>query len=232
MQQRVINLEKFVGKVSPLGFTPLLSGASNQILKYDFKGVGPRVFDKSGNGNGGLLKPNWPKNAPRREPVLGIPLGGKLVFDGEDDYVKVSDDPSLDVNEITIDMKLKPREWEGDAQFFDRWAPDKAYLFRYDSGTDSIEFWLRNEADDREVHISSDGELPPTGEVTTLRASYDGETMKMLFGNRTVASMSYTEGIASSTEPLWIGGKPVNGRFPYNFNGEILSVSVRNVGVY
>lgn len=51
------NLEQVAGKLHPLGFTPLTSAAAGQVLKYDFKGIGPRVIDKSGHGNGGWLKP-------------------------------------------------------------------------------------------------------------------------------------------------------------------------------
>jgi len=83
------NLEKLAGRISPVGFTPLLSLASGQILKYDFKEIGPRVIDKSGSGNYGVLNPNWPKDAPRRTIVSAIPLTVAVKMDGENDFIRI-----------------------------------------------------------------------------------------------------------------------------------------------
>jgi len=86
------------------GFTPLKARQEGQVLKYDFRDIGPRVLDKSGNINGGMLMPFWPVNSPRRS----IPPG-TLKFDGENDYVKVRDDPTLDgTGNLTVATKFRP----------------------------------------------------------------------------------------------------------------------------
>ena len=97
------NLEQVAGKLHPLGFTPLTSAAAGQVLKYDFKGIGPRVMDKSGHGNGGWLKP--PADPPRRRILSPFPLEVMLVFDGEGDYVK---GPVLDIrNQVGVRARVK-----------------------------------------------------------------------------------------------------------------------------
>jgi len=85
-----------LGLPSLTGFTPLKASQEGQVLKYDFKGVGPRVVDKSGNFNGGMLKPLWPVNSPRRKPVAQFPLKAIMNFDGEDDYIDIGQPDSLD----------------------------------------------------------------------------------------------------------------------------------------
>jgi len=104
-----VDLERIIGRISPLGFTPLSSRTAGQVLKYDFKGIGPRVVDKSGNFNGGTLKPRWPIDSPRRMPQAEIPPNAVLRFDGENDIIVAPDSTSLDLDrEVTIDARVKP----------------------------------------------------------------------------------------------------------------------------
>jgi len=95
METNILGLPSFTG------FTPLKARQEGQVLKYDFKGAGPRVLDKSGNLNGGMLMPLWPVNSPRRS----IPPR-TLTFDGEDDYVSIPSRAGDELNpdEITIDL--------------------------------------------------------------------------------------------------------------------------------
>jgi len=57
------SLERVAGKISPLGFTPLLSSASGGILRYDFRGLGEKVIDK----------PSTATTAPYSPIILGTP---------------------------------------------------------------------------------------------------------------------------------------------------------------
>jgi len=96
-----------LGLPSLTGFTPLKARQEGQVLKYDFKGIGPRVLDKSGNFNGGTLKPRWPVNSPRRS----IPPK-TLAFDGEDDWLRVPESQSLNAinHRISIRVRFQPRK--------------------------------------------------------------------------------------------------------------------------
>jgi len=83
-----------LGLPSLTGYTPLKAYREGQVLKYNFKGVGPMVVDKSGHGNLGRLKPT--KDPPRRKVVSWFPLKVIMSLDGEDDYVEVSNAPQPD----------------------------------------------------------------------------------------------------------------------------------------
>jgi len=76
-----------LGLPSLTGFTPLKATREGQILKYDFRGAGPIVLDKSGHGNNGRAKPI--SDLPRREIYSLVPLKVVMNFDGENDYVSI-----------------------------------------------------------------------------------------------------------------------------------------------
>jgi len=84
-----------LGLPSLTGYTPLKSSLEGKVLKYDFRGIGPTVVDKSGHGNTGMLMPR--KDPPRRKIVSWFPLRVVMDFDGENDYIKVPHDSSLDM---------------------------------------------------------------------------------------------------------------------------------------
>jgi len=99
-----------LGLPSITGFTPLKSGMEGEVAKYDFKGIGPIVLDKSGHGNGLRLKPLWPMNSPRRKTVSLFPLKRTLVFDGEDDYADSGISDSLNINSGEIEVLFRAKE--------------------------------------------------------------------------------------------------------------------------
>jgi len=101
-----------LGLPSLTGYTPLKSAREGQILKYDFKGIGPKVIDKSGHGNMGTLKPNWPKNAPKRELVSLFPLDFAVRLDGKDDYIETPGDNLNPEGSFSIFARVTPGSQE------------------------------------------------------------------------------------------------------------------------
>jgi len=105
METNILGLPSFTG------FTPLKAAQEGQVLKYDFRGIGPRVIDKSGNGNAGKLKPR--DDPPKRKVQSFFPLKVVMDFDGED-YIEVPDSDSLtraySGSEMTVYVKLDPTE--------------------------------------------------------------------------------------------------------------------------
>jgi len=98
-----------LGLPSLTGYTPLKAYREGQVLKYDFKGIGPKVMDKSGHGNLGRLKPR--EDPPRRKVVSWFPLKVALKLDGENDLVNVPDSKSLRMeNGFRIDIEIKSRQ--------------------------------------------------------------------------------------------------------------------------
>jgi len=142
MERNVLGLPSFTG------FTPLKARARGQVLKYDFKGLGPRVIDKSINGNGGMLEPRWPTNSPKRKTVSTFPLEMVLVFDGEDDYVRIPNKPSLNFGKeedisVRINIRTPPRE-TGSAIFFKANSQDeKGWWVNLDGGG-RVEFGIHD----------------------------------------------------------------------------------------
>jgi len=93
-----------LGLPSLTGYTPLKAISEGQVLKYDFKGIGPIVIDKSGNGNRGKLMPRG--DPPRRRIVSWLPLEMAIALDGEDDYVETPHDPSITFTEEDFDLEI------------------------------------------------------------------------------------------------------------------------------
>jgi len=103
-----------LGLPSLTGYTPLKAAREGQVLKYDFKEIGPIVMDKSGNGNLGKLKPI--KDPPRRKIVSWFPLKVVMNFDGEDDYVIASPLNNItNLNEVTIIAGINFQSCQHDA---------------------------------------------------------------------------------------------------------------------
>jgi len=101
-------VNKIVGvleNVRPLGYTPLSSRAEGEVLKYDFKGVGPKAWDKSGHGNRGTLKPR--DDPPRRKILFRIPPDVALALDGENDYVTIPLSPEDVGVPYTVSVRVK-----------------------------------------------------------------------------------------------------------------------------
>jgi len=164
---------RIVGKISPLGFTPLLSATSGQVLKYDFRDVGPRVIDKSGHGNGGILKPKWPKNAPRRKIVRAVPPDVRLAFDGEDDYLHIPFSRSLTMGKVwSVELTGKVEDFPSDVGRIPILRQGSGWLLALDSWTRSgrLDFITRY---DGEMNRTRGGEM--LGEATRITIVYNQE---------------------------------------------------------
>jgi len=189
----VASLEQVADRLHPLGFTPLTSAAAGQVLKYDFKGIGPRVIDKSGHGNGGWLKP--PANPPRRRILSPFPLEMMLVFDGEGDYVK---GPVLDIrNQIGIRARVRTTQIEDWGWFV---AQPGAFTLAMDNdgrasaGIHQNGSW--NYLESPTTRLMNDGEWH------VEEMSYDGEELKVAVDGEVRNAMSLTGRIDDSEKAL------------------------------
>lgn len=94
-------------KVRPLGYTPLISRMRSEVLKYNFRGIGRLVVDKSGHGNNGKLTPK--EDPPRRKIISWFPFQVAMIFNGKDDRIVVPDSSTLDITEeLTIETTVNP----------------------------------------------------------------------------------------------------------------------------
>jgi len=110
-----------LGLPSLTGYTPLKAAQEDQVLKYDFRGIGPIVVDKSGHENLGRSKPR--RNPPRRKILSLFPLKMAMAFDGSN-YIEVSDDPTLNISDyltVSLRVRLKELPFSGWNCIFDRY---------------------------------------------------------------------------------------------------------------
>jgi len=170
--------KNILGLPSLTGFTPLKALASEQTLKYDFRGFGPRVLDKSGSFHGGTLKPLWPVNSPRRSRVNKKTV---LTFDGKAHYLDMADIPELRET-FTIIAKTKHESVnDGD---LDRVVCLKAnnWMQLEDSGRGRMAFTIVDENEERHTVT---GPIS-NGEWNTWKAvvePYEGGTAMRLYKN-------------------------------------------------
>jgi len=207
-------------KARPLGFTPLLSNVRNEVLKYNFREVGRRVLDKSGHGNTGEMKPK--DDPPKRKIVSLFPLEVAMVFDGENDFVRISDDPSLDItSQIAVTVEMKPTEdtkgeWTGVVD--KKWK--ETYSMRYVNK--GARFIVVTEEGREQV-----GTKPlALGEWHRVRGEYDGEEIRMLHNGEVQQALPLNGRIRTNDKDLYVGARNVDGRARYHFKGELKYVSI------
>jgi len=212
-----------LGLPSLTGYTPLKAAQEGQVLKYDFRGVGPIVVDKSGNGNRGTLEPSWPTNSPKRRIASGFPLGVGMVFDGEDDYIE---GPILNLDDkLSFVALIKPSpNFSGEFTPIGKWGwAGRGYVFRvsYDKPDNPLELWFRGSEHGRTVGMK-------TGTLQGIGATYSsdrGEIRYFRNGER-VAVIPETRKIKPTDVTLKIGER---GRVK---DGSYSKGSIRRVEIY
>jgi len=220
-----------LGLPSLTGYTPLKAFLEGQVLKYDFRGVGPIVVDKSGNGNLGRLKPL--KDPPRRKIASWLPLEVALKFDGENDFVMAPDDPSLKLPEglgIIMDIKSRQNEFldRGYSWTFLIWkgAFGTGNYYITDEGNGGTKFRIDDSAGNRHV-VRAPGAIE-YGERIRLSYTYRPETgvMKIEKNGEAVSSKNIGD-----VTPLYTGDQPVivGGRGKQNYLGDMSYLSIKRL---
>jgi len=202
-----------LGLPSLTGFTPLKAMTEGQVLEYDFKEIGPRAIDKSGHFNGGILKPFWPVNAPRRS----IPPN-KIRFDGKDDYIEAPDSTSLDVKRLTLFAEVKPAVDYAGEQDHGFISKEEAYDIRWSNGELLVS--IRDERENYH-HARSTLELNQ-GEWYRIVGTYDGSTQRLFLNGEEIDSIPWTGSIIINDNPLYVGRR----------GGQFMHGSLKQAGVY
>ena len=186
------------------------------VAAYGFnEGTGTTVTDSSGNGNNGTItNATWTTSGK---------YGDALVFNGTNARVNINDSASL---HLTTEMTLEA--WVNPSTVNSNWR-DVIY-----KGDDN--YWLEA--------TSTSGSKPAAGatlgssDVYTLGTAalktntwafltetYNGSTLALYVNGTQVSSLAHTGNIATSTNPLQIGGDSIYGQY---FKGTIDEVRVYN----
>jgi len=215
-----------LGLPSLTGYTPLKAAQEGQVLKYDFKGIGPIVMDKSGNGNRGWLKPR--EDPPRRKIVSWFPLEVAMAFDGKNDYIDVGQPSSLDFtgeNVFTLEAEVK---WDGSNIGSNK---DIIHLGDY-------EVILSNNAREKWTIYFHDGvtghrdQLDASDDVDSrvrLRGVYDGKELTLYRNGEPSGTPESTSKTVQDRPGMNCIGTHVGEDRP--FSGKIYKVSVYNQAV-
>jgi chitodextrinase len=191
--------------------------ASGLVAAYSFnEGTGTVVTDASGNGNNGTISgATWTTSGK---------YGNALVFNGTSALVTVNNSTTLQLsNAMTLEAWVNPLTVNSAWRDVVYRSSDNYYL----EGT------------------TASGSVPGTGGTfgtsdvvlygstalpvntwTHLAATYDGTMMRLYVNGTQVASQPQTGVIATSTNPLQIGGDSLYGQF---FQGTIDEVRIYNV---
>jgi len=189
------------------------------VAAYAFnEGTGTTVYDSSGNGNNGTITgATW---------TTAGKYGDALVFNGTNALVTVNDSTSL---HLTTGMTLEA--WVNPSTVTSAWS-DVIY-----KGNDN--YWLEATSTSGGVPAagatlgSADVDTPGTAALTTntwafLTETYDGSTLRLYVDGTQVSSLAQTGPIATSTNPLQIGGDSIFGQY---FAGMIDEIRVYNVAL-
>jgi len=211
-------------RLRPLGFTPLASRARGEVLKYNFRGVGPVVLDKSGHGNLGRLKPI--KDPPRRRIRSLLPPEVVINFDGKNDYIKVPNSSSLNPEHVTVELQLKPAtDWDGDEISRVIYKRNQ-YVIEEHSRKGPWHFAVRM-SDGHWVDVRATGHPLSKGDSHHIRGTFDGEQARLYLNGSEINSTPYAGTLNVTNNALGLGADPTT--LKYYFNGSMNKVRIAEV---
>src|SRR5258705_89543 len=183
---------------------------------YSFnEGTGTTVADLSGGGHTGTVSgTTWAATGK---------YGGALSFDGTSALVTIPDAASL---HLTTAMSLKawinpaaPNSWWADVIYK---GSDNYYLMATSSNASSPAAGGTFAGSGTDVFGTA---VVPVNTWTYLAATYDSATLRLYVNGVQVSSVARTGSLATSTNPLQIGGDSIFGQY---FRGLIDEVRVYN----
>ncbi len=198
---------------------PARGQTAGLVAAYGFNEVsGTTAIDASGNGNNGTIS-----GATR---TASGKYGGALIFNGTNAVVTISNSASLDLTTgMTIEAWLNPSVVNTAWRDVIYKGKDNYYLegTSMSAGVPGIggTFGTSDQVLYGAVAL-------PTNTWTHLAATYDGTTTRLYVNGAQVASQAQTGAIATSTNPLQIGGDSFYGQF---FQGTIDEVRIYNVAL-
>ena len=175
------------------------------VAAYGFnEGAGSTVTGASGNGNHGTISgAQWPDSGQ---------YGKALVFDGVNDWVTVSDSPSLDLTTgMTLEAWVYPTTLSGGSTtgwrtvILKQQSTQLAYALYANSNTNRPNGYVYTSSDQG---IFGNTQLP-LNTWRHLAITYDGAALRLYVSGTLVGNRSLPGSIKTSGQPLRIGGNSV-----------------------
>ena len=200
---------------SKLGF----AAPSGLVAAYAFdEGSGTTVTDSSGNGNNGTLtNATWSTSGK---------YGGALQFNGTSALVTVPDAASLHLSSgMTLEAWVNPSTVNANWRDVIYKGNDNFYLSATSTNASKPDAGM--------IAGGTYADTFGTSKLSTstwafLTETYDGSTLRLYVNGTQVSSTAHTGSIATSTNPLQIGGDSIYGQY---FAGLIDNVRVYNVAL-
>ena len=172
--------------------------------------------DSSGYGNNGTIY----------GAIFVDGISGKaLKFDGKNDYVKIPDAPSINIDDIiTIEAWVQFNEGYVIQSIISKSSISQANSFvfpRFDK-KNQFTFWLHNGDTWQTLNV---GSVIPYMEWNHVVGTYDGSEMKIYVDGTLTGAQSASGGITTNTNPLSIGYQPGTREY---FSGIIDEVRIYN----
>ena len=196
-----------------------MAATSGLVAAYGFdEGSGTTVTDASGNGNNGTItNATWAATGK---------YGKALQFNGTSALVTIPDAASL---HLSTGMTLEA--WVNPSTVTSTWRDviykgnDNYYLEATSTNASSPDAGMIAGGSYADAFGTA---ALPANTWSYLTETYDGSTLRLYVNGTQVASTAHTGTIATSTNPLQIGGDSIYGQF---FAGLIDDVRVYNVAL-
>lgn len=186
------------------------------VAAYSFnEGTGTVLGDTSGNGNTGTITgATWSETGK---------YGNALSFNGTSNIVTINDSASLDLTTgMTIEAWVKPSALSG-------W---RSVVMKEKTGNLVYGVYANTDTNkpSGEIYITGNKDVRASAALSTtswkhIAVTYDATTLKLYIDGAQVGSTNVTASIATSNNPLRIGGNTIWGEY---FKGLIDEVRIYN----
>ena len=210
------------GNLSPYSntaSTTTLAASSSLVAAYAFdEGSGLTVTDASGNGNNGTItNATWSTSGK---------YSGALQFNGTNALVTIPNAASLQLSAgMTLEAWVDPTTVDSNWRDVVYKGNDNYYLSATSTNASLPDAGMIAGGTYADAFGTS---TLPTNTWSFLTETYDGSTLRFYVNGTQVASTAHTGAIATSTNPLQIGGDSIYGQY---FAGLIDNVRVYNTAL-
>ena len=190
------------GNTTTSAAIPVTVDNTGLVAAYGFEEPsGITATDSSGQANNGTI------NGPTR--TTDGRFGSALAFDGSNDEVTVADSASLDLTTaMTLEAWVRPSGGSG-------W---QTALMKETSNGLAYGLYASSDTNRPSAHVNTTREFDtrgpaalPAGTWTHLAATYDGANLRLYINGALANSIAVTGSMATSTNPLRMGGNAIWG---------------------